>query len=65
MTIDGIMIVILSMIIISLLFIMYVMYVRIKQLLEEVEKLTSRMEITGTELEQLTRSVDEFKQMRM
>jgi cell division protein FtsL len=65
MTIDGIMIIVLSVIIISLLFIMYVMYVRIKQLLMEVEKLTSRMEITGTELEQLTRSVEEYKRMRV
>ncbi len=44
---------------------MYVMYVRIKQLLREVEELTSRMEITGSELEQLTRSVEEYKSMKI
>ncbi|RXE57437.1 hypothetical protein ABH15_02130 [Methanoculleus taiwanensis] len=59
------MIVILSLIIISLLFIMYVMYVRIKQLLKEVEEISSRMEVTGTELEQLTRSVEEYKMMKI
>jgi hypothetical protein len=65
MTIDSIMIVILSLIIISLLFIMYVMYVRIKQLLSEVEGLTSRMEVTGSEVEQLTRSMEEYKLMKI
>ncbi len=65
MTIDSIMIIILSLIIISLLFIMYVMYVRIKQLLSEVEGLTSRMEVTGSEVEQLTRSMEEYKLMKI
>ncbi|WP_301663791.1 hypothetical protein [Methanoculleus frigidifontis] len=65
MTIDSVMIIILSLIIISLLFIMYVMYVRIKQLLAEVEGLTSRMEVTGSEVEQLTRSMEEYKMMKI
>ncbi|MFY1642334.1 hypothetical protein [Methanoculleus bourgensis] len=59
------MIILLSVIIICLLFIMYVMYVRIQQLLTEVNALTGRMEITGSELEQLTRSVEEYKRMRV
>ncbi|MDD4566614.1 hypothetical protein [Methanoculleus chikugoensis] len=58
------MIVLLSVTIVCLLFIMYVMYVRIQQLLKEVEALTGRMEITGTELEQLTKSVEEYKKAR-
>jgi len=62
--INAIMIVLLSVIIICLLFIMYVMYVRIQQLLTEVNSLTGRMEITGSELEQLTRSVEEYKRTR-
>ena len=62
--INGFMIVLLSVIIICLLFIMYVMYVRIQQLLTEVDALTGRMEITGNELEQLTRNVEEYKRMR-
>ncbi len=65
MTIDSIMIVILSLIIISLLFIMYVMYVRIQQLLNEMKEISSRMEVTGTELEQLTRNVEEYKMMKI
>lgn len=67
MTVDinAIMIVLLSAIIVCLLFIMYVMYVRIQQLLTEVNALTGRMEITGSELEQLTRSVEEYKRMRV
>jgi hypothetical protein len=41
------------------------MYVRIQQLLDEVEMLTGRMEITGSELRQLTQSVEEYKRMRV
>ncbi len=62
--INALMIVLLSVTIICLLFIMYVMYVRIQQLLTEVDALTGRMEITGSELEQLTRNVEEYKRMR-
>nr|WP_292490960.1 hypothetical protein [Methanoculleus sp. 10] len=62
--INALMIVLLSVTIICLLFIMYVMYVRIQQLLTEVDALTGRMEITGNELEQLTRNVEEYKRMR-
>ena len=65
MDINTIMIILLSFVIICLLFVMYVMYVRIQQLLDEVEMLTGRMEITGSELEQLTRSVEEYKRMRV
>jgi len=61
MTIDSIMIIIYAMIIISLLFIMYIMYVRIQQLLLEVDRLTNKMEITGNDLEQLTRRVEDYK----
>jgi cell division protein FtsL len=62
--INAIMIVLLSVTIICLLFIMYVMYVRIQQLLTEVNTLAGRMEITGSELEQLTRNVEDYKRMR-
>lgn len=64
MDINSIMIVLLSITIVCLLFIMYVMYVRIQQLLKEVNALSGRMEITGSELEQLTRSVEEYKRSR-
>ncbi|MDN5340416.1 MAG: hypothetical protein PWQ30_1525 [Euryarchaeota archaeon] len=64
MDINALMIVLLSLTIVCLLFIMYVMYVRIQQLLKEVEALSGRMEITGSELEQLTRSVEEYKRAR-
>ncbi|NLA38400.1 MAG: hypothetical protein GX882_03250 [Methanomicrobiales archaeon] len=62
---NAIMIVLLAVTIICLLFIMYVMYVRIRQLLEEVEVLRGRMEVTGSELEQLSRSVEDYKNMRV
>ncbi|NLZ29952.1 MAG: hypothetical protein GX885_04290 [Methanomicrobiales archaeon] len=65
MDINTIMIILLSVVIICLLFVMYVMYVRIQQLLNEVEALTGRMEITGSELKQLTRSIEEYKKTRV
>ena len=65
MDINTIMIILLSFVIICLLFVMYVLYVRIQQLLDEVEMLTGRMEITGSELKQLTQSVEEYKRMRV
>ncbi|NMC89352.1 MAG: hypothetical protein GYA64_06920 [Methanomicrobiales archaeon] len=65
MDINTIMIILLSFVIICLLFVMYVMYVRIQQLLDEVEMLTGRMEITGSELKQLTQSIEEYKRMRV
>ncbi|WP_261596255.1 hypothetical protein [Methanoculleus formosensis] len=64
MDMNAVMIVLLSVTIVCLLFIMYVMYVRIQQLLKEVEALSGRMEITGSELEQLTKSVEEYKRVR-
>ena len=64
MDINALMIVLPSLTIVCLLFIMYVMYVRIQQLLKEVETLIGKMEITGSELEQLTRSVEEYKRAR-
>jgi uncharacterized membrane protein YciS (DUF1049 family) len=42
-------------------FIMYVMYVRIRQLLNESSRMSNRISITDSELEELTRNVEEFK----
>lgn len=42
-------------------FIMYVMYVRIRQLLNESSRNASRISISDSELEDLTRNVEEFK----
>ncbi|QYZ78817.1 hypothetical protein E2N92_04920 [Methanofollis formosanus] len=62
---DGILLIILGIVIVIQLFIMYIMYVRIQQLLHEVDILGSRMQITDSELEALTKNVEKFKQLRI
>ncbi|EJG07911.1 MAG: hypothetical protein PHU26_04735 [Methanofollis liminatans] len=61
----GILLIILGIVIVLQLFIMYIMYVRIQQLLSEVDVLGSRMRITDSELEALTKNVEKFKQLRI
>lgn len=61
----GILLIILGIVIVLQLFIMYIMYVRIQQLLTEVDVLGSRMQITDSELEALTKNVEKFKQLRI
>jgi hypothetical protein len=61
----GILLIILGCVIVIQLFIMYVMYVRIQQLLKEVDAIGSKMKITDTELEALTKNVEKFKQLRI
>ncbi|NLD56675.1 MAG: hypothetical protein GX651_00895 [Methanomicrobiales archaeon] len=41
--------------------IIYLMYVRIRQLLDEVNSIESKIRITDTELENLITRVEEFK----
>ncbi|MDD4253876.1 MAG: hypothetical protein PHP59_00680 [Methanofollis sp.] len=61
----GILLIILGCVIVIQLFIMYIMYVRIQQLLTEVDAIGSKMKITDTELEALTKNVEKFKQLRI
>ncbi|MBP2146070.1 hypothetical protein J2129_001524 [Methanofollis sp. W23] len=61
----GILLIIFGIVIVIQLFIMYVMYVRIQQLLHEVDVLGSRMQITDSELEALTKNVEKFKELRI
>lgn len=61
----GILLIILGIVIVLQLFIMYIMYVRIQQLLSEVDVLGSRMSITDSELEALTKNVEKFKQLKI
>lgn len=42
-------------------FIIYLMYVRIRQLLDEIDSIESKIMITDTELENLISRVEEFK----
>jgi cell division protein FtsL len=42
-------------------FIIYLMYVRIRQLLDEIDSIEGKIQITDTELENLISRVEEFK----
>ncbi|MDD4299626.1 MAG: hypothetical protein PHO78_03105 [Methanomicrobium sp.] len=54
-------IVLFGIVIIFLLFLLYLMQRRINQLLNEVDGINSTMNITCSELNELTRNVEEFK----
>jgi cell division protein FtsL len=47
------------------LFMMYLMHIRMTQLNGEVERLSSRMEITDVELDELTKNIEEFKKIQI
>jgi hypothetical protein len=52
-------------VILFLLFIVYLMQRRIQQLLSEVGQLSGKMNVTTSELETLTRNVEEFKKLKI
>lgn len=52
-------------VILFLLFIVYLMQRRIQQLLNEVSRLSGKMNVTTSELETLTRNVEEFKKLKI
>lgn len=52
-------------IILVLLFLMVLMHRRIQQLVVEIEELKSKMNITTSELEALSRNVEEYKKLKM
>jgi hypothetical protein len=60
-----ILLVIFGAVIVLQLFVMYIMLVRIRQLLGEYEQIEGRMKVTDSELEELTRNVEEFKRLRI
>ena len=52
-------------VILFLLFIVYLMQRRIQQLLSEVNRLSGKMSVTTSELETLTKNVEEFKKLKI
>ncbi|MDT8358162.1 MAG: hypothetical protein RQ758_06615 [Methanomicrobiaceae archaeon] len=50
--------------IIFLLFLVAVMQRRINQLLRDVDRISGRMRVTSTELEALTKNVEEIKKLK-
>lgn len=65
MNIESILLPVLTIVILLELFFMYLMHVRMKQLLEEVTVLNSKMEITDVELDVLTKNIEEFKKLQL
>jgi cell division protein FtsL len=65
MTLEWILLPVLTLVIAFELFMMYLMYIRMTQLNSEVERLSSRMEITDVELDQLTKNIEEFKKIQI
>ncbi|MDD3977474.1 hypothetical protein L1994_03830 [Methanomicrobium antiquum] len=58
-------IVLFGLVIIFLLFLLYLMQRRVSQLLDEVDDLNSTMNITCSELSELTKNVEEFKKIKI
>ncbi len=65
MSLEAILLPLLTVVIALELFMMYLMHIRMKQLNGEVERLSSRMEITDVELDQLTQNIEEFKKIQI
>ncbi len=65
MSLEVILLPLLTLVIALELFMMYLMYIRMKQLNGEVERLSSRMEITDVELDQLAKNIEEFKKIQI
>jgi cell division protein FtsL len=65
MSLEDILLPLLTLVIAMELFMMYLMHIRMKQLNGEVERLSSRMEITDVELDQLTKNIEEFKKIQI
>ena len=62
MAYEGYMLVLFGGVIVVQQFIIYLMYVRIRQLLDEIDSIEGKIQITDTELENLISRVEEFKE---
>ncbi len=65
MTLEGYLLIFFGVIILVLLFLIELMQRRVEQLLDEVERLSGRMNVTSTEIEALTKNVEEFKKLNI
>jgi len=62
---EAILLILFGAVIVFLLLVVKIMHTRIYQLLEEVDKISGKMNLTSNEIEQLTRNVEEFKGKRI
>jgi HAMP domain-containing protein len=65
MTLEGYLLIFFGVIILVLLFLIELMQRRVEQLLDEVDQLRGRMNVTSTEIEALTKNVEEFKKLKI
>lgn len=65
MNFESFLLLILMIVIIIELFLMFLMHIRMKQLTGEVDRLSSRLEVTDVELDQLTKNIEEFKKIKI
>ncbi len=58
-------VVIFGLVIVFLLFLVVIMQRRIQQLLNDVNRLSGKMQVTTNELEELTKNVEQFKKLQL
>jgi cell division protein FtsL len=58
---EGIMLILFGIVIVFLLFTVKLMHTRINQLLAEMSSLSGKVNLTSSEIEELTKNVEEFK----
>lgn len=63
-TAEGVMLVLFGTVIVFLLFVVKLMHTRINQLLSEMNCLNGKVNLTTNEIEQLTKNVEEFKNIK-
>ena len=62
---EAILLILFGVVIVFLLLVVKLMHTRIYQLLEEVDKISGKMNLTSNEIEQLTKNVEEFKSKKI
>jgi cell division protein FtsL len=61
---EEVMVVLFGIVIVFLLFVVKLMHTRINQLLSEMASLDGKVNLTSSEVETLTRNVEEFKKIK-
>lgn len=64
-TAEGVMLILFGIVIVFLLFVVKLMHTRINQLLTEIHSLDGKVNLTSNEIEQLTKNVEQFKNIKI
>ena len=65
MTQEQFLLTLFGIVIVLLIFLVYIMWVRIRQLMHDMETMQSRIRYTDSELDALTRNVEEIKKLKI